>query len=1062
MIKLIVHPNHELEQTIELESRTILIGRSDENDLTIDDPSIASHHARVEKRGDEFIVRDLSKQGLLVDGEQVGEATIAVGSIITIGDVEILFKGETPLAGEAEPFPEAGALVTTHPGVGQPGAYLPTETFIQPAHLDREHAISSTLPLISFICGMLGPLLLGLGWLLGIILGFVSLANIRRRGGLLKDKRMAAWGVNLGFAWVVLAFGLGAWYSLGKSVKNTVRRNEHSARRALAAVCVTQYYARYGCFFDTNDNGAFEYAALDELESLRYSAMPDLRREPTGYELIMLRANEDGFLCYARPKAYGRTGRDTYAIDETGILRGKDLHGVDLADYDRELPRVSQGDSVFDTSGEQIARDLVEAAKKAAADNDYARAMHIVQAARETFPLTDAVKKVLDAVGAEVGPQIVEIRSIEEYNRARALIEGGEIVRALEVLIAAEQAYPTSSYIVKIREQIALIKEEHFKELEAAAEQIYNNAQRLELAGDFTTAKQEYMKIREQYSMTTYGQDIQEQIDKIEAKIREVEAGRYVAQLRTLSADTDYVDMVRIVELLKRRYADTDEFERNYEAIELAEHTGRAYSEAVQGIRHFQNEQYESALAAFDKAVAEHADIQPRIKPYLEECYYAVGMSSFKRRDYRTALAMFERYRRLAPRQSKLDDRYLMHAYYEVGKLDYQQASYEAAEKRLFVCSGQFDTQAEFNYIYGSVLVELGEHKRAIEYFTRYFKYGSTDVAKRYYSPSLRKRGYSESQLAAQLEDEVKELVMANPVYHPLIVAEQEQQPAEEEAEDDGKDDEEKDDTDEDDGLDVDFGGFGQRLFDSGRSPGRNGDLGSSGTLLAQTEQEDNEGNGETGDDEAAEPPPPPEPAFKRILSVIIEVQGAHELIRQEFKAAKGNEAAKSRVEVKRGQMIELFQQKRANLKIQIDRENTAKREIFGRLEYAAGYLANGVSDLKAVNRIATPNRDLERVIAKLDYKRRMFAAARTHLVIAYNQEVKSQRDAYALLDIAIKEFTGWPSTQDIGRTLRGMFLMKPGTEQVAEGLRLLLKGFDVETDLEVILRSGGEPIPGT
>ena len=38
------------------------------------------------------------------------------------------------------------------------------------------------------------------------------------------------------------------------------------------------------------------------------------------------------------------------------------------------------------------------------------------------------------------------------------------------------------------------------------------------------------------------------------------------------------------------------------------------------------------------------------------------------------------------------------------------------------------------------------------------------------------------------------------------------------------------------------------------------------------------------------------------------------------------------------------------------------------------------------------------------------------------------------------------------------MFMMKPGTEEVAEGLRVLLLGFDVETDLEIILRSGAEP----
>ena len=1055
MIKLILHPNQELEQSVELESRTLLIGRSDENDLTIDDPSVASLHVRLEKRGEQFIIKDLSKQGILVDGEEVHEAPIHVGSIITLGDVEILFKGETAvgpgveegvLLGEAEPGPEEGALVTTPGGAGA-GAYLPTETFIQPAHIEPERSIASTLSLVSFIAGALGPLLLGIGWLLGIILGFVSLANIRRRGGLLKDKRMAVWGINLGFVWVVLAFGLLAWRGWVGGVESTIRRGEKSAREVLQGICVTQYYARYGHFFDTNGNGAPEYGTIEDLDSLRYSGMPDIKRDLRGYELVMDRADEGGFLCYAKPKIYGRTGRNTYAIDERGVLCGKDLRGADFADTDRDLPPVGQGKSVLETRGERIAQDLVEVAKRVAAENDYMRATRVVEATRETFPLTDAVKKVLDAVDAEVDPQVVEIRSVEEYNKGLALVEQGEVVRALEVLKLAEKNYPTSSHIEKIREQIALIHEQHFKVLEAAAEEIYNDAQKLELAGKFTEAKQRYMKIQDQYSITTYGEGIEEQINKIEEKIREVEAAGFVAKLRALTPNKDYVEIVRIVELLKRRYAQTDEYERNYEMIELAEHKGRAYNEAVQAVRALREHKYESALASFEKALGEYADIQPQIKPYLEECYFEAGMSAFKRRDFRSALGLFTRYRRLSPKENKLHELYLMRAYYEVGKLDYQQGDLEAAEQKLFVCSRQFERDAEFNYIYGSVLMGRTDYKRAVEYLTRYFQYSSADADKRYYAPSLRKRGYSEVQLAALLESEVRDLVLANAVYRPLIDEEalsagKEDEPA---AEEPAEEPEDERDDDDDDYEEFDPGDFGGGL------PGRGG------AVLAQAINEAGDDNG-NGDGEADEEETVKEPALRRILNFIVEVLEAESQLRKEDQAAVGDSARRERIEIKRTRMIEDFQQRQANLRIGIDRENRSKLEIIRRLERAVVYLNDGINDLNTVNSISSRNRDLDKVIEKLVYKRRMFAAAHTHLFTAYRQDLKIQTDAYALLGRALKEFSGWPDPRDLGKSLRAMFMMKPGTEQVAEGLRALLKGFDVETDLDIILRSGGEP----
>jgi tetratricopeptide (TPR) repeat protein len=570
------------------------------------------------------------------------------------------------------------------------------------------------------------------------------------------------------------------------------------------------------------------------------------------------------------------------------------------------------------------------------------------------------------------------------------------------------------------------------------------------------------MKIRDQYSVTTYGKDIEEQIAKIETKISEVEAARYIAQLRTLTPNKDAVEIIRIVELLKRRYARTDEYERNYETIELAEHMGRAYTDAFQAVRALRQQKYETALALFDKAMAEYPDIGAQIKSYLEECYYEAGLAAFNRRDFRTALSLFTRYRRLPPKENKLHELYLMRAYYEVGKLDYQQGNLEAAEQNLFVCSRQFERDAEFNYIFGSVLMGRADYQRAVEYFSRYFQYASADADKRYYTPSLRKRGYSQAQLAAELEGEVRDLVLANAVYRPLIDeeairAQQEAEAAKQQKQTEGKDKQQEDkNTNDEDNNSV---------FDPTHIQGSL--RGHGGPLLAQADAEGagtgeggaSEGGTNEGDQKNAEEQKPAvkEAAIRRTLGLIVEVLEAESNLIKEDKAAVGDPSRRQRVEIMRTRMIEDFQQRQANLGIDIDRENRSKLEIIKRIEGAVVYLTDGVKDLNAVNTIAGRNRDLDRLIEKLDYKCRMFSAAYTHLVTAYQQDLKIQADAYELLGRALKQFSGWPDPRDIGRSLRAIFMMKPGTEQVAEGLRALLKAFDVETDLDIILRSGGE-----
>jgi pilus assembly protein CpaF len=80
---------------IPLRKRRFTIGKSDWNDLVLPRETIAREHCVIFFREDAFLVRDLSgdRPGTMLDGKKVeGDAPIADGARIEVGDFEILFK----------------------------------------------------------------------------------------------------------------------------------------------------------------------------------------------------------------------------------------------------------------------------------------------------------------------------------------------------------------------------------------------------------------------------------------------------------------------------------------------------------------------------------------------------------------------------------------------------------------------------------------------------------------------------------------------------------------------------------------------------------------------------------------------------------------------------------------------------------------------------------------------------------------------------------------------------------------------------------------------------------
>ena len=79
---------------VPLSGETVTVGRSRDNDVAIPDDSVSHHHAMVERRGDEFLIRDVrSRNGIWLGQERVEEHRLRDGDVLSLGRARMFFKG---------------------------------------------------------------------------------------------------------------------------------------------------------------------------------------------------------------------------------------------------------------------------------------------------------------------------------------------------------------------------------------------------------------------------------------------------------------------------------------------------------------------------------------------------------------------------------------------------------------------------------------------------------------------------------------------------------------------------------------------------------------------------------------------------------------------------------------------------------------------------------------------------------------------------------------------------------------------------------------------------------
>jgi hypothetical protein len=82
-------------RTLRVDKRRVVLGRSRECDIQVEDPNVSRRHAELRQEGSAYWIVDLdSTNGIEVNGRRVQRAKLESGDMFTVGSTEITFSTE--------------------------------------------------------------------------------------------------------------------------------------------------------------------------------------------------------------------------------------------------------------------------------------------------------------------------------------------------------------------------------------------------------------------------------------------------------------------------------------------------------------------------------------------------------------------------------------------------------------------------------------------------------------------------------------------------------------------------------------------------------------------------------------------------------------------------------------------------------------------------------------------------------------------------------------------------------------------------------------------------------
>lgn len=103
-------------ESFEIQQGELSIGRSSDNDIIVDNPSVSGHHCSLIRSGDRYTIKDNgSTNGTRVNSKETMEATLKPKDLVQVGSVEFIFDAEYVETDEEETTSNAEVEVEAGP-----------------------------------------------------------------------------------------------------------------------------------------------------------------------------------------------------------------------------------------------------------------------------------------------------------------------------------------------------------------------------------------------------------------------------------------------------------------------------------------------------------------------------------------------------------------------------------------------------------------------------------------------------------------------------------------------------------------------------------------------------------------------------------------------------------------------------------------------------------------------------------------------------------------------------------------------------------------------------------
>lgn len=120
--RLIVRRGPQPNQIYELNKDVITLGRDITNDITINDPEVSRHHAKLSRQGDSYVIEDLgSTNGTFVNGQRLsGARLLTPGETVGLGETVTLAYESTAFPAAAQSGSPPNQVPASRPAAAAP------------------------------------------------------------------------------------------------------------------------------------------------------------------------------------------------------------------------------------------------------------------------------------------------------------------------------------------------------------------------------------------------------------------------------------------------------------------------------------------------------------------------------------------------------------------------------------------------------------------------------------------------------------------------------------------------------------------------------------------------------------------------------------------------------------------------------------------------------------------------------------------------------------------------------------------------------------------------------